>query len=73
MAVHDPLLHLDIHVNGTTVLHYASLSGSLEAVQYLTSEGMCDPTAHRNIDGDTPVHIAVLRGFLHIVKFYSKH
>ena len=39
-------------------------------MKYLTIEKQCDPSASRNSNNDTPIHLASLNGHLEVVRFF---
>jgi ankyrin repeat protein len=55
-------------INGWTALHFASINGHLEIVQYLLQNGNANVNAQKN-DGWTALHFASSNGHLEIVQY----
>ena len=58
----------DNNNNGRSPLHFASMNGHLNIIQYLSKECNCDVDSEDN-NGYTPLHIASRYGYLNIVQY----
>ncbi|KLT38565.1 ankyrin [Cutaneotrichosporon oleaginosum] len=44
---------------GNTALHYAVIHGSTDVLEHIVDHDSCEPDIPNNLDGETPLHIAV--------------